>query len=43
MNREVERVTIERVDKDTVLKSRPLVLTLRLFGPYQKTGFNGWT
>ena len=43
MNREVERVTIERVDKDTVLKSRPLVLTLRLLGLYQKAGFNGWT
>jgi len=43
LNREVERVTIERVDKDTVLKSRPLVLTLRLLGLYQKAGFNGWT
>jgi len=43
LNRKVERVTIEKVDKDTVLKSRPLVLTLRLLGPYQKAGFNGWT
>ena len=43
LDRKVKKVRLEKIDKNTGLKSRPLTLILRLFELYWKTGFNGWT